>query len=150
MRRLDSTTKPDGGKRTWPKVIGAGVLGFILGAAGCSGGEQTAQPATPVSTATVTQEVTPPAQTVTAPVETVTETETATETITATETVEAAPVPFSGGGGGGSDAGSDSGSNSGPFANCSEARAAGAAPLYRGDPGYAPKLDGDGDGVACE
>lgn len=36
------------------------------------------------------------------------------------------------------------------FANCDEARAAGAAPLYAGSPGYAPKLDGDKDGVACE
>nr|WP_241188400.1 DUF1524 domain-containing protein [Kocuria palustris] len=36
------------------------------------------------------------------------------------------------------------------FANCSEARAAGAAPLHRGMPGYAPRMDGDGDGVACE
>ena len=37
-----------------------------------------------------------------------------------------------------------------PFANCSEARAAGAAPVRRGDPGYAPKLDRDNDGVGCE
>jgi hypothetical protein len=36
------------------------------------------------------------------------------------------------------------------FRYCSEARAAGVAPLYRGDPGYAPHLDRDGDGVACE
>ena len=36
------------------------------------------------------------------------------------------------------------------YANCDAARAAGAAPLHRGDPGYAPHLDGDGDGVACE
>ena len=36
------------------------------------------------------------------------------------------------------------------FANCSAAKAAGAAPLYAGSPGYAPKLDRDGDGVACE
>ncbi|MGQ1799115.1 excalibur calcium-binding domain-containing protein [Kocuria oceani] len=36
------------------------------------------------------------------------------------------------------------------FANCSAAKAAGAAPLYVGSPGYAPKLDRDGDGVACE
>ncbi len=39
---------------------------------------------------------------------------------------------------------------SGPFANCDAARAAGAAPLYIGQPGYAPKLDRDKDGVACE
>ncbi|MBR8661197.1 thermonuclease family protein [Brevibacillus sp. NL20B1] len=36
------------------------------------------------------------------------------------------------------------------YANCSEARAAGAAPLYRGDPGYRQKLDRDNDGIACE
>jgi endonuclease YncB( thermonuclease family) len=36
------------------------------------------------------------------------------------------------------------------YANCDAARAAGAAPLYTGQPGYAPKLDRDGDGVACE
>ena len=36
------------------------------------------------------------------------------------------------------------------FANCTEARAAGAAPLYAGSPGYSPKLDRDNDGVACE
>ncbi|MGP5044090.1 excalibur calcium-binding domain-containing protein [Glutamicibacter ardleyensis] len=29
-------------------------------------------------------------------------------------------------------------------------KAAGAAPIYRGDPGYSGKLDRDGDGVACE
>ncbi|MEX5236027.1 excalibur calcium-binding domain-containing protein [Kocuria arenosa] len=38
----------------------------------------------------------------------------------------------------------------GGFANCTEARATGAAPLYVGSPGYAPKMDRDGDGVACE
>ena len=29
-------------------------------------------------------------------------------------------------------------------------RAAGAAPLHTGDPGYSRKLDRDGDGDACE
>lgn len=37
-----------------------------------------------------------------------------------------------------------------PFPNCDAAGAAGAAPLRRGDPGWNPNLDGDGDGVACE
>ena len=36
------------------------------------------------------------------------------------------------------------------YANCKEAKAAGAAPLYKGDPGYRSDLDGDGDGIACE
>lgn len=37
-----------------------------------------------------------------------------------------------------------------PYANCTEAREAGAAPLHRGDPGYSTRLDRDGDGTACE
>ncbi|MGK4593373.1 thermonuclease family protein [Amycolatopsis sp. w19] len=36
------------------------------------------------------------------------------------------------------------------YANCDAVRAAGAAPLYAGQPGYNRKLDRDGDGVACE
>jgi hypothetical protein len=36
------------------------------------------------------------------------------------------------------------------YANCAAAKAAGVAPLYRGDPGYRSGLDRDGDGVACE
>ncbi|QHW34087.1 hypothetical protein GZH47_27030 [Paenibacillus rhizovicinus] len=36
------------------------------------------------------------------------------------------------------------------YRSCAEARAAGAAPLHQGDPGYSSKLDGDGDGIACE
>lgn len=36
------------------------------------------------------------------------------------------------------------------YANCTEAKAAGAAPLYRGEPGYREKLDRDKDGIACE
>ena len=36
------------------------------------------------------------------------------------------------------------------YQNCAAVRAAGAAPLNEGEPGYAPKLDRDRDGVACE
>ncbi|WP_313810470.1 excalibur calcium-binding domain-containing protein [Glutamicibacter sp.] len=36
------------------------------------------------------------------------------------------------------------------YQNCSAVRAAGAAPIRVGDPGYSRKLDRDGDGVACE
>tara|TARA_B100000378_G_scaffold228766_1_gene193260 strand:+ start:78 stop:245 length:168 start_codon:yes stop_codon:yes gene_type:complete len=36
------------------------------------------------------------------------------------------------------------------FRNCREARAVGYAPMYRGQPGYRPEMDGDNDGVACE
>ena len=36
------------------------------------------------------------------------------------------------------------------FKNCSEARSAGAAPVYRGEPGYGKHLDRDGEGVGCE
>lgn len=36
------------------------------------------------------------------------------------------------------------------YASCAAARAAGAAPLRRGEPGYSTRLDRDRDGVACE
>ena len=36
------------------------------------------------------------------------------------------------------------------YRNCAEAKAAGAAPLYQGDPGYRSALDRDHDGIACE
>ncbi len=36
------------------------------------------------------------------------------------------------------------------FRSCNEVRAAGAAPLYRGQPGYREDMDGDRDGIACE
>ncbi|MFJ8753309.1 excalibur calcium-binding domain-containing protein [Streptomyces sp. NPDC102441] len=72
------------------------------------------------------------------------------------------PYGSSGSSGGSSSGGSDGGSSSGgsssggsgggatSYANCTAVRAAGAAPIHRGDPGYGSHLDRDGDGVACE
>lgn len=36
------------------------------------------------------------------------------------------------------------------YANCDAVRAAGKAPLYRGQPGYRSALDRDNDGIACD
>ncbi|MDF1836146.1 MAG: excalibur calcium-binding domain-containing protein [Alteraurantiacibacter sp. bin_em_oilr2.035] len=36
------------------------------------------------------------------------------------------------------------------YRNCDAARAAGAAPVRRGQPGYGPHLDRDNDGIGCE
>jgi hypothetical protein len=36
------------------------------------------------------------------------------------------------------------------YRNCDEARAAGAAPIYAGEPGYRGALDRNKNGVACE
>jgi len=36
------------------------------------------------------------------------------------------------------------------YANCDAVRAAGAAPIHIGDPGYSTKLDRDRDGIGCE
>ncbi|MGW4088540.1 excalibur calcium-binding domain-containing protein [Nocardia sp. NPDC004718] len=36
------------------------------------------------------------------------------------------------------------------YKNCPEVRNASKAPLRRGQPGYAPHLDRDNDGIACE
>jgi endonuclease YncB( thermonuclease family) len=36
------------------------------------------------------------------------------------------------------------------YQNCTEVRAAGAAPIYPGDPGFQSKFDRDNDGIGCE
>jgi hypothetical protein len=36
------------------------------------------------------------------------------------------------------------------YRNCAEARAAGVAPIRKGEPGYRRGLDADNDGIACE
>lgn len=36
------------------------------------------------------------------------------------------------------------------YADCAAVRAAGAAPIQRGEPGFSERFDGDGDGVGCE
>jgi hypothetical protein len=36
------------------------------------------------------------------------------------------------------------------WGGCNDARSAGTAPIYRGEPGYREAMDGDGDGIACE
>ncbi|UXC90519.1 excalibur calcium-binding domain-containing protein [Sphingobium sp. RSMS] len=46
--------------------------------------------------------------------------------------------------------GGGSGGSRGAFPNCTAARAAGAAPVRRGDPGYGSHLDRDNDGIGCE
>lgn len=60
--------------------------------------------------------------------------------------------PWGGSSSGGSTSTGGSGGGGGDttYANCSAVRAAGAAPIHRGDPGYGSHLDRDGDGVACE
>ncbi|WP_318211409.1 excalibur calcium-binding domain-containing protein [Streptomyces sp. SJL17-1] len=57
------------------------------------------------------------------------------------------------GGSGGSDGSGDSGGSGGGLAyykNCDAVRAAGKAPIYRGQPGYRSGLDRDNDGKACD
>jgi len=44
----------------------------------------------------------------------------------------------------------DSGGGSVYYKNCKAARAAGAAPVHRGEPGYGSHLDRDGDGTGCD
>jgi hypothetical protein len=36
------------------------------------------------------------------------------------------------------------------YSGCDEVRALGKDPIYQGQPGYRPEMDGDGDGIACE
>ncbi|MEU2494507.1 excalibur calcium-binding domain-containing protein [Streptomyces sp. NPDC007883] len=57
----------------------------------------------------------------------------------------------SGGSGYGSSGGATGGGGGSVYyRNCDAAKAAGAAAIRRGEPGYAKRLDRDGDGVACD
>lgn len=126
-------------------IVCAILLLILLG--NCGGNKQDSVGATVTKTVTTTAQ--PPTVTVTAQSPTVTVTaEPSTSVVTVTEaapppaffdppetsTFEAAPPLTS----------------SVYYANCSEARAAGAAPLLAGEPGYRSGLDRDNDGVACE
>ncbi|MFJ9856328.1 excalibur calcium-binding domain-containing protein [Streptomyces albogriseolus] len=140
--------------RTAPKwarkryVLPALGLAFFIGI-GASGEDSSAKgdakplaaKAQPAATVTATVTATPSAAPEPAPTVTVTETETAKVKVKVTRTVTAEPVEedYSGGGGG-----------SVYYENCSAARAAGAAPVHVGDPGYGSHLDRDGDGTGCE
>ncbi len=158
-----------GHQRRTPKVIGA-VVGVVLLSsiiATCNDSNEPPPQAAPPAPTTVTQTVTHTA-TATA---TVTQTQTQTQTVTVTSSEagttddqaqsfadvpvtttapRARPTPRAAETPERRVAPKETPGRSGPFKNCTEARAAAAAPLYRGEPGYAPKLDRDDDGIACE
>jgi hypothetical protein len=69
-------------------------------------------------------------------------------TVRTTKTVRATVTAQPAAGGGSTD--DNSGGGAVYYENCDAARAAGAAPVHAGDPGYGRHLDRDGDGVGCE
>ncbi|MFF8290351.1 excalibur calcium-binding domain-containing protein [Streptomyces sp. NPDC016309] len=106
--------------------------------------EDAAKPTTKAAPApTVTITATTTATPAPAPAVTVTETVTATATITHQAPAATQDDPAT------TDSGSDSGGDV-YYANCAAARAVGATPVHRGDPGYARHLDRDNDGVGCD
>jgi len=120
------------------KIVGAVAGGIALIALGAATAESTgdtgAAQEPEVRTTTVTKTVTATAPK--APARTTTKTKTRTVTRTERVTVTAkAPAAAEG---------------SAYYENCDAARAAGAAPVRAGDPGYGPYLDRDRDGVGCE
>lgn len=145
-------------KRVWAAALALLVVGGCMGSAG--GDDSTEAAPAPSVTETVTATPEP------APTVTVTETATASpepEPETATPEAEEDAddnsgsqasggdnSDSSGSGGSSTTTGGGGGGGSVYYANCSEARAAGAAPIYRGEPGYASHLDRDKDGVACD
>ncbi|GAB2843145.1 hypothetical protein GCM10027074_07090 [Streptomyces deserti] len=117
-------------------------IGVAIGAGGDSTTTTDAKPtaAKPRPTVTVTATATATETADPEPAPTVT----ATKTVEVTKTVTQQPAA-------GNDTGNDdSGAEYVYYANCSEVRAAGAAPIRRGEPGYASHLDRDNDGVACD
>ncbi len=147
--------------------VAAGIVGVLTTA--CSAEPSAEAEAVTATTVTVSTTATPAATSVFVPTTvsstlvapttirvptTVTVTSTMTETVTDPPNapdapdVPATPAPES-------EVGAPRGlvqqpATQGRFANCTEAKAAGAAPVYRGAPGYSERLDRDGDGVGCE
>ncbi|MCT2593179.1 excalibur calcium-binding domain-containing protein [Streptomyces sp. N2-109] len=83
------------------------------------------------------------------PTATVTETERATKEVKV-EVTTTVTAPPDGSGGAGADEETSGGDGPVHYENCDAARAAGAAPVRQGEPGYASHLDRDGDGVGCD
>jgi hypothetical protein len=152
---------PPSGRPKWTRkrvLLPAGFLIFFIGVVAGTDTPETEKAvrakSAPAPTATVTATAT-----ATAPAPTATATITAsaepapTVTVTRTKTVRVTVTPAEAGYGSDTGSGSDSsggGGGSAYYANCTAVRAAGAAPIRAGDPGYGRHLDRDGDGVACE
>ncbi|MFF1834510.1 excalibur calcium-binding domain-containing protein [Streptomyces sp. NPDC058231] len=143
-----------GGRPKWTRkriLFPAAGLLFLIGVgfgAADDGGktkEAAGAKAAPAATVTTTESAEPgPAVT-----ETVTATPEPAPTVTRTKTVKVTVTVAPGGGTSGG-SGSGGGSESVYYANCTAVRAADAAPIRAGDPGYGRHLDRDGDGIACE
>lgn len=132
-------------------VLPAIGVAFILGGIGASADDPnadakaTASKPGPTTTVTASVTATETAQAKPKAAPTVTATETVKVKVTKTVTAQPAADDSDN-----SNAGTTGGGNDVYYANCSEARAAGAAPIHRGEPGYASHLDRDGDGVGCD
>lgn len=139
--------QPPAPKPTWStkKKVAAGVGGGFVTLWAMGTVSQAVGPDTITETVITTVTETPAAVTVTETSAPVTETVTITEDAPAPPVVsdpEPAPAAVS--------PAPKPAPKSTYYPNCAAAKAAGAAPLHRGDPGYSSKLDRDGDGVACE
>ena len=132
------------------------ILGAGVGAAGASDDAPPQPEATPVPTVVYLPTPVPTVVDSPSPVP-------ATEPPTAPPAAPAAPGAEQGSGASEGDTGPgaspgtgeapvqpESDSGGAYYRNCNAARDAGAAPLYRGQPGYRPELDRDKDGIACE
>ncbi|MEU0188502.1 excalibur calcium-binding domain-containing protein [Streptomyces afghaniensis] len=125
----------------------AWFIGVGIGAAGDTTDDAKPATAKPQPTVTVTATATATATPLAKKPEPA-PTVTATKTVRATTTVTARPA--AGGGSDDSGSGGSDGSADVYYANCDAVRAAGAAPIHRGEPGYASHLDRDDDGIACD
>ncbi|MFB7859408.1 excalibur calcium-binding domain-containing protein [Rhodococcus qingshengii] len=125
------------------RIIAALAIPVALLLTSCSGSED-AKPAP--TTTTIQKLVDAPTITVKAPSSTVPVTTTAAPIVTSSEVPAppAGPAPK---------ATAPPAAPKAPtvkYSSCADVKKAGAAPLYKGDPGYSTSLDRDEDGVACE
>jgi hypothetical protein len=138
-----------GGWPRWAKWAAGAAVGVVLIAVAASGGEDEDQPVSVVGQVETT--LTLPVDTTVAPV---TQAPTTEATARATTRAPATSAPATTAATAPATTAATAPATTPPaavyYANCTAAKAAGAAPVHRSDPGYGSHLDRDNDGVGCE
>jgi len=159
-----STPQRRGMLRAGAPVLLALVLGVGLAGCGVPSVADDAGSSAPVPSPTVTASPSPTPTPSPSPTPTPSPTSTPSPILTTQAPLSESPAPSAtqepeptpeeetqaGGGGAAPAPAPEPKQESAYYPNCKAARAAGAAPLYRGDPGYREELDRDRDGIACE
>ncbi len=130
----------------FPALVLPVAVSLVMVAGGCSGSTKSLSPATTIGPSTTLDSATTTVLPLGSPDSTTASTPAAPE---APETPTTPTTPAAATGAPPPSPAAPSAPTS-VYGSCDEVRAAGKAPIRRGDPGFTPSLDRDGDGTGCE